>query len=1115
MSIDIHPDGTRFVTGGQGEGGGGRISVWNLRPVIDETAEKNNDVPKLLAQMDHHLGCVNCVRWSFSGQMLASGGDDKLVMIWKKSAYGGGNIFGSKLKQVESWKLDKTLRSHEGDVLDLAWGPGDALLATASVDNNVIIWNAERFPDQVRILRGHTGLVKGVVFDPVGKYLASQSDDRTLRIWKTEDWSTEVVIKEPFSECGATTHVLRPGWSPEGSMLVSAHAMNGGGPTAQVVERGSSWKTQRDFVGHKKAVSCVRFCPSMLEKMADEQNGQKAETFVMVALGSRDRSFSVWTSSLQRPLFVIEDVFDQSVIDIAWSKDGKVLLSCSMDGSVAACVLTKKEIGRPYTDAELHALMVSKHGKNVGKATLTKNLPKAATDGGKAVQVDRSALVIENPELMLKAAQQTANGTNGASVAGGASHALLANGHAKPQVNGSGAKKKVYVPKGPTDKQIEARTPDGKRRITPIFIPPENEDTFGSAEFGSSSRKGKSEIAVEIGTDPSEATTDRKSSIQVSPPSASKSNHSNSSSQSLMSERMPTATPKVESEPKVNVIAVKKAPGPPAATAKQPSPAKPAAPLPSKTASNNDEEITSTKKKRKRILSSSSSGSSSSGSGSGSSDSSSEDEDDDDKGSPEKQQKKSSSAVTEKAKSPPPPAENEKIKKRKRIRPDLVLNGDQDSVTALSEGTAPVPEIPTAKIASSTSVAPYRREPAAAPAGLAAAPLPPPVSVIASTRTGKVLPTVKPFHSRTFKFDCQAGRGKANVAAASRKLVIEVTNNAVALQAAGVTGPAHLHSAEFRFNNDPSLTWRTVFGSAVASVEGGNDIICVICVDGSLHVYSSDSKGEKLLPPLQLPSPPTKINLSGSLLSIVTICGHLYVWDLDSGTSPGPTTPGSLGPRCLVSRENIEYLLLDGEGPASIAKLDHLRRSDLCQHRPVILTSAGKSYAFNKAMQVWMKISDASSLVQTASKFSKAVMTSSMTSPSLPLASLTSSTPSSRNVQNVGAATLHAATLAHCQDQKAAAQVLGSPEEFKFWTLNHIKELCEGGEAHSDLIRSELTRLRDEKHDFLSVQDTKEVLAGALTTVRSCLSLQRMFAEFEELEKSENEVSDLDKMILD
>jgi len=160
--------------------------------------------------MDHHLGCVNTVRWSNDGRFLASGGDDKLVMLWQKSAFSGGSIFGGGGKvHVEQWRLHQTLRGHDGDVLDLAWGPGDVVLATASVDNNIIIWNMERLPEQVAILRGHTSLVKGVFFDPVGKYLASQSDDKTLRIWKTSDWSLEAVIDEPFQESGATTHVLR------------------------------------------------------------------------------------------------------------------------------------------------------------------------------------------------------------------------------------------------------------------------------------------------------------------------------------------------------------------------------------------------------------------------------------------------------------------------------------------------------------------------------------------------------------------------------------------------------------------------------------------------------------------------------------------------------------------------------------------------------------------------------------------------------------------------------------------------------------------------------------------------------------------------------------------
>ena len=32
-------------------------------------------------------------------------------------------------------------------------------------------------------------------------------------------------------------------------------------------------------------------------------------------------------------------------------------------------------------------------------------------------------------------------------------------------------------PSGPTDKQIESRTTDGRRRITPIFIPPDAEES--------------------------------------------------------------------------------------------------------------------------------------------------------------------------------------------------------------------------------------------------------------------------------------------------------------------------------------------------------------------------------------------------------------------------------------------------------------------------------------------------------------------------------------------------------------------------------------------------------------------------------------------------------------
>lgn len=54
LSVDIHPDGTRFVTGGQ-DGDAGRVSIWSMVPLVQPDVE-SSDVPKLLCQMDNHLG---------------------------------------------------------------------------------------------------------------------------------------------------------------------------------------------------------------------------------------------------------------------------------------------------------------------------------------------------------------------------------------------------------------------------------------------------------------------------------------------------------------------------------------------------------------------------------------------------------------------------------------------------------------------------------------------------------------------------------------------------------------------------------------------------------------------------------------------------------------------------------------------------------------------------------------------------------------------------------------------------------------------------------------------------------------------------------------------------
>uniref|UniRef100_F6WHS8 Protein HIRA n=1 Tax=Ciona intestinalis TaxID=7719 RepID=F6WHS8_CIOIN len=446
FSIDIHPDESRFATGGQGDGGSsGKVIIWNMTPVVNQKDEVNDKIPKVLCVMDNHLACVNSVRWSCNGRYLASGGDDRLIMIWQFAGYGGAGVFGGqptlKTSTGERWRCTHTLKGHTGDVLDLAWSPGNQWLASCSIDNSVVIWDVEKFPAITTVLKGHTSLVKGVTWDPIGSYVASQSDDKTVKVWKTLDWKLETTITKPFDECTATTHVLRLSWSPDGGILVSAHAMNNSGPTAQIIDR-DGWKTDMDFVGHRKAITCTRFNSCMFSKLKTEG---ESKPYTCCAVGSRDRSLSVWLTSLQRPLVVVHDLFDNSVMDISWSFSGYSLLCCSWDGTVAYIQFTPQELGQTLTQEEKNKL----HKETYGKTSTMVSQP----------------LIIENPAMLAIQEKKNDSSVNDQ------------NEKLKPPTTPIKYPCRFVLLNNRNicdwTKQIETRTPSGKRRIIPVFVAPQ------------------------------------------------------------------------------------------------------------------------------------------------------------------------------------------------------------------------------------------------------------------------------------------------------------------------------------------------------------------------------------------------------------------------------------------------------------------------------------------------------------------------------------------------------------------------------------------------------------------------------------------------------------------
>lgn len=89
-----------------------QVRVWSLDSVLDDTDESK---PRLLATLTDHFGSVNVVRFSPDGRLLASGSDDKAVLIYKLEPSSGGapprgNFGSSDPPPLENWKLCQTLK---------------------------------------------------------------------------------------------------------------------------------------------------------------------------------------------------------------------------------------------------------------------------------------------------------------------------------------------------------------------------------------------------------------------------------------------------------------------------------------------------------------------------------------------------------------------------------------------------------------------------------------------------------------------------------------------------------------------------------------------------------------------------------------------------------------------------------------------------------------------------------------------------------------------------------------------------------------------------------------------------------------------------------------------
>ncbi|CAE6375190.1 unnamed protein product [Rhizoctonia solani] len=149
-----------------------------------------------------HNGWVFSIAFSPSRQLIASGSDDGVVMIWDATTR--ERLFGPLM--------------HSGSVFSIAFSPDGTQLASGCFDGIICLWSSLTGIAVGNPFGGHTGCILSVFFSPSGHQLVSGSADKSLRVWDVASGQSIAVFE------GHTDQVLSVAFSPDGAQIASGSA---------------------------------------------------------------------------------------------------------------------------------------------------------------------------------------------------------------------------------------------------------------------------------------------------------------------------------------------------------------------------------------------------------------------------------------------------------------------------------------------------------------------------------------------------------------------------------------------------------------------------------------------------------------------------------------------------------------------------------------------------------------------------------------------------------------------------------------------------------------------------------------------------------------------------
>mmetsp|Transcript_25472 Transcript_25472/g.40886 ORF Transcript_25472/g.40886 Transcript_25472/m.40886 type:complete len:335 (+) Transcript_25472:137-1141(+) len=159
-----------------------------------------SDTFRTLHSLEGHKKSICSLKFSGDGKLLASASADSTVKIWN----------------FKEGTLVKTLSGiHEAGINDISWGKKTSkFLCSASDDNTIVVWNVEE-GKVLRRLKGHTKPVFSACFNKSETLIVSGGCDFIIRVWSVRPGKIFKQIP------GHTKQITAVDFNNDGKLIVS------------------------------------------------------------------------------------------------------------------------------------------------------------------------------------------------------------------------------------------------------------------------------------------------------------------------------------------------------------------------------------------------------------------------------------------------------------------------------------------------------------------------------------------------------------------------------------------------------------------------------------------------------------------------------------------------------------------------------------------------------------------------------------------------------------------------------------------------------------------------------------------------------------------------------